>query len=406
VNTPTKICAQTNTLSPFGVIRSANNPPTANAGPSQTVEATSSSGALVTLTGSGSDPDNDPLIFSWVSATCGSAVGQSVTLVCPLGANSVTLTVSDGRGGTATSSVSVLVRDTTPPLLTLPSNLVAEAQGPAGAILTYAVSAMDLVSGAVVPMCSPTSGNTFPIGTTTVTCSAADALGNTSRGSFTVTVRDTTPPVITITPSQITVLVNSVPATRAALGLPVPVVKDIVDAHPRVTDNAPSSFSTGTYTIVFTATDASGNSAKTTVIVNVELRLTVLNAAVAVTQSKHPNSDLLGAELTVQLGSGNNGINASVDAFQFQLTAGSAAVSINLPLSKFTLLKDGSLVFAGSVNGLPTDLAVKPLGGSKYAIVVGISQASLAAFKNPASIGIALGSDTGSATTNALIIKD
>ena len=38
------------------------------------------------------------------------------------------------------------------------------------------------------------SGATFPLGTTTVTCTATDAHGNTATGSLTVTVHDTTPP--------------------------------------------------------------------------------------------------------------------------------------------------------------------------------------------------------------------
>ena len=36
--------------------------------------------------------------------------------------------------------------------------------------------------------CSPASGQTFPVGTTTVTCSGSDAAGNATNGSFDVTV--------------------------------------------------------------------------------------------------------------------------------------------------------------------------------------------------------------------------
>jgi hypothetical protein len=38
--------------------------------------------------------------------------------------------------------------------------------------------------------CTPASGSTFPIGVTTVTCTAADAAGNTATKSFTVTIAD------------------------------------------------------------------------------------------------------------------------------------------------------------------------------------------------------------------------
>jgi hypothetical protein len=46
-----------------------------------------------------------------------------------------------------------------------------------------------------------TSGSNFPIGTTTVTYTAADAVGNTSTCSFTVTVNDTANPTITCGPN-------------------------------------------------------------------------------------------------------------------------------------------------------------------------------------------------------------
>src|SRR5262249_59177198 len=36
-------------------------------------------------------------------------------------------------------------------------------------------------------VCSPPSGSTFPAGTTTVTCTATDAAGNTAQCTFTVT---------------------------------------------------------------------------------------------------------------------------------------------------------------------------------------------------------------------------
>jgi hypothetical protein len=40
----------------------------------------------------------------------------------------------------------------------------------------------------VTTVCTPPSGSIFPVGTTTVTCSATDVLGNTATCSFTVTV--------------------------------------------------------------------------------------------------------------------------------------------------------------------------------------------------------------------------
>ncbi len=69
--------------------------------------------------------------------------------------------------------------DTTPPTIEPHDEVSAEATGPEGASVTYTLpSATDDVDGAVGVVCSPVSGSTFPIGTTTVTCTATDSSGN------------------------------------------------------------------------------------------------------------------------------------------------------------------------------------------------------------------------------------
>lgn len=85
-----------------------------------------------------------------------------------------------------------------PPTLHLPSNMTAEATSPSGAVVTYSATA-DSGGVATDVTCSPASGFTFPLGLTTVSCSSADARGNKATGSFTVTVQDTTPPLVTVT---------------------------------------------------------------------------------------------------------------------------------------------------------------------------------------------------------------
>lgn len=80
--------------------------------------------------------------------------------------------------------------DVTPPVLALPADITVDATGPAGASVTYEATAHDEVDGAVAPDCAPPSGSLFPIGTSTVTCTATDAAGNTSEpGTFSVHVR-------------------------------------------------------------------------------------------------------------------------------------------------------------------------------------------------------------------------
>lgn len=82
------------------------------------------------------------------------------------------------------------------PVVSVPAHITAEATTASGAVVTFSVSAHDAVDGDVPATASPASGSTFPVGTTTVLVTAADVAGNQSTRSFLVTVRDTTPPVI------------------------------------------------------------------------------------------------------------------------------------------------------------------------------------------------------------------
>ena len=81
--------------------------------------------------------------------------------------------------------------DTTDPVVTPPGDVVAEATGPGGAVVSFGSgSASDGVGVVSGPTCVPASGSLFPVGVTTVTCSASDAAGNTGEATFAVTVVD------------------------------------------------------------------------------------------------------------------------------------------------------------------------------------------------------------------------
>jgi hypothetical protein len=84
--------------------------------------------------------------------------------------------------------------DTTPPVLTMPPDATNEATGPGGATHTYVATAADAVDPSPSVVCVPASGSLFPLGDTVITCTATDASGNVSEGTFTKTVEDTTPP--------------------------------------------------------------------------------------------------------------------------------------------------------------------------------------------------------------------
>jgi ABC-type phosphate transport system substrate-binding protein len=78
--------------------------------------------------------------------------------------------------------------DPNPPAITVPSGIVVPASGPGGAVVNYSVSFTDPDGDAVTGSCTPASGTVFPIGTTTVNCTATDAHNKTATASFLVTV--------------------------------------------------------------------------------------------------------------------------------------------------------------------------------------------------------------------------
>ena len=93
-----------------------NHSPSASAGPDQTVERTSATGAAVTLDGSGSsDPDGDALTYAWTWSS-GSASGVAPTVTLSMGLTTITLTVSDGEAS-STDAVDINVVDTTAPII-------------------------------------------------------------------------------------------------------------------------------------------------------------------------------------------------------------------------------------------------------------------------------------------------
>jgi hypothetical protein len=143
-------------------------------------EALGPSGAPVSWT----PPTATDTVDGTDQVTCAPASGSTF----PIGNTTVTCTAKDAHGNAAVpTSFVVHVTDTTPPVLTLPAPSVT-ATSLLGAVVTYVASAVDLVDGTRPVTCTPASGSTFAIGTTTVNCSASDTRGNTATRSFVVTV--------------------------------------------------------------------------------------------------------------------------------------------------------------------------------------------------------------------------
>jgi hypothetical protein len=83
----------------------------------------------------------------------------------------------------------VTPRDTKAPVMTVPTDIAVDATRPSGAVVAYSASASDDRDPSPALVCAPASGSTFAIGTTTVTCTATDAGGNSAQSAFSVHVR-------------------------------------------------------------------------------------------------------------------------------------------------------------------------------------------------------------------------
>jgi hypothetical protein len=79
--------------------------------------------------------------------------------------------------------------DTTPPTLTVPAVVTADATSPDGGVVDYGVTANDEADPNPTVACVPRSGSEFAIGDTTVRCTATDASTNTATAKFVVHVR-------------------------------------------------------------------------------------------------------------------------------------------------------------------------------------------------------------------------
>jgi hypothetical protein len=86
----------------------------------------------------------------------------------------------------------VTVNDTQAPAIVCPANVTAVTATPGATCLLVsypAPASADNCPGTTV-VCSPSSGSCFPLGTTTVSCTATDASGNATSCAFTVTTFD------------------------------------------------------------------------------------------------------------------------------------------------------------------------------------------------------------------------
>jgi hypothetical protein len=213
----------------------ANTPPTLTVPASFTVEGDTTGGWTAAWPGVGAtDAEDDPD----PTASCTPSSGS----VLPLGTTTVSCSVADDAGASDADTFDVTVVDTTPPALAgMPADRSATTSDTGGVAVTYAApSATDVVDDAPAVVCAPASGSTFPVGTTTVSCTATDDRGNTSSATFDVTVEHVAPyPELSAAATWLEPVAGSGGTFVANRGRTIPVkVRLFVDGHERRTGNA------------------------------------------------------------------------------------------------------------------------------------------------------------------------
>jgi|GEM_PF-2640173 len=178
----------------------------------------------------------------------------------PAGITTVTWTAVDDFGNVGTATQMVTITDGSAPSIIAPADITIEATGSLTSVeLGYPVVSDNEDPSPVLTNNAPLSG--LPVGTTIVTWTATDFSGASATATQTITVVDTTPPLM-IPPADVNVEVIG-GLTIVALG--TSAVIDLVDPLPTATNNAPSEgFMPGTHTVVWTGADTYGNSASVT----------------------------------------------------------------------------------------------------------------------------------------------
>ena len=230
-----------------------------------TINATSSAGAIVKY--------NPTLRGEKVSATCLPSSGSML----PIGNNSITCTAIDKQGTMVMQKFVITVAaDRTPPRIQVPNHnlIVANATNANGTRINYAnsISITDNVATNIHPICQPiASGQVFPIGNTTIVCTAKDNSNNTAKASFVVVIADRTPPRIQV-PNHNLIVANATKARGSVVDYNVSATDNVAtNIHPICQPIASGQvFPIGNTSIVCTAKDNSNNTAKASFVVLVK----------------------------------------------------------------------------------------------------------------------------------------
>ena len=198
------------------------------------------------------------------------AAASLTTFNFPIGVTTVTYQARDNATPTPNNatptSFTVTVTDNVAPVFsTCPASQTLQATGPGGASASWPLPAASDNSGSVVvtQTAGLASGSTFPVGVNVVTFTATDPYANATPCTFNITVQDTTPPVFSGVPANVTLEATSPAGAQYPAYTALPVATDIVGGNRPVTASHPvgttfpfTAPGPTTTTVTFSASDA------------------------------------------------------------------------------------------------------------------------------------------------------
>ena len=188
----------------------------------------------------------------------------------PIGTTTVTYIATDSDNHTDTCSFTITLNDTEAPVFAGCPNDIFQSSTPIScdAIVNWTPPTVTDNCGVLSVISNYNPGNIFPSGVTTVLYIATDTVGNVDTCSFNVTISDSTQPVIAGCPANISLNTNGNCQTIATW-LP-PTVTDNCPLVQMISNyNSGDTFSLGTTTVIYIATDGVGNTDTCTFTVTV-----------------------------------------------------------------------------------------------------------------------------------------
>lgn len=214
-----------------------------------------------------------PMVTDNCSVTSFNASHEPNTIF-PIGETSVTYTVIDEAGNTASCSFNIIVIDSTVPSLSCPQNIVVNNDpGSCDAVVDFVVNVGNTCAGVQLNQTEGLeSGASFPVGVTTNTLELMDDEGAViTNCSFSITVNDTEAPILNNCPEDINLSADPNSCTAVANWIE-PIASDncsiagLVSSH-----SSGTTFPLGTTTVSYTTTDNAGNES------NCQFNITVID---------------------------------------------------------------------------------------------------------------------------------